>query len=223
MILYLIAPGQTDPDTGALTCTGRQQAQKLKDRLSVYGIDRIFTSPEIAARQTAKVCCDAFSLTAETENWMDARTVSAFSAYRQLPRAALYQEDNCLHRSNWYRAPLFGGDSAVREAFDGIAAASDAFLLSLGFERTAGVYRSTGVCPDRAAVFCRPELSTLWLAHLLSLAPQILWRILPSVPDTGYHVVHFEPDASGFCPPRCLQMGVTPHLYEREGAICSCI
>ena len=58
MLFYYIRHGDPIYDPNSLTVLGEKQAEALAKRLSVYGLDRIYSSPSNRAVQTAKPTCD---------------------------------------------------------------------------------------------------------------------------------------------------------------------
>ena len=69
MLLYIIRHGEPiyDPDT--LTPLGKEQAEALGKRLSVHGFDKIYSSPNGRARETAEPTCKALGAKAEILPW----------------------------------------------------------------------------------------------------------------------------------------------------------
>lgn len=53
MLLFYVRHGDPTYEPDALTPLGRRQAEALARRLSLYGLDRIYTSSSTRAMQTA--------------------------------------------------------------------------------------------------------------------------------------------------------------------------
>ena len=58
MLFFYIRHGDPIYTPDSLTELGKKQANALAKRLSVYGIDKVYSSPSARARQTAKPTCD---------------------------------------------------------------------------------------------------------------------------------------------------------------------
>ncbi len=58
MLFFYIRHGDPIYEPDSLTVLGQKQADALAKRLSIYGIDRIYSSPSGRAVQTAKSTCD---------------------------------------------------------------------------------------------------------------------------------------------------------------------
>ncbi len=221
MLLYILRHGDpTRPD--GLTPLGVRQAEALARRLSVHGLDRIFTSPLIRARETARPACEMLRLEAEVEEW-----TSEDLAFRRFSvptergrnwifrerREAMYLPENCAQtRENWYEAPVFADLPDLRPGYEALVRDSDDFLARLGFERVGGLYRQIGPDPGRVAVFCHQGFGLSWMSHLLYLPPQVFWRGF-DVNHSGLSLFHFEPGKEGLCAPYCLTVSDSGHLY----------
>ena len=68
MILYIIRHGEPGAD-GALTELGHQQAEAVGERLCKSGIDKVYSSPLLRARQTAEPLCRALNKEMIIEEW----------------------------------------------------------------------------------------------------------------------------------------------------------
>ena len=69
MLLFFIRHGHPTYSPDALTELGHLQAHAVAKRLCRHGIDRVFTSPCVRARQTAQPTCDIMRLEAQVEDW----------------------------------------------------------------------------------------------------------------------------------------------------------
>ena len=58
MLFFYIRHGDPIYNPDSLTVLGQKQADSLAKRLSIYGIDQIYSSPSNRAIQTAKPTCD---------------------------------------------------------------------------------------------------------------------------------------------------------------------
>ena len=59
MLLYYVRHGDPIYEPDSLTELGHKQAAALAKRFSLYGLDEVYSSPSIRARQTAQPTCEA--------------------------------------------------------------------------------------------------------------------------------------------------------------------
>ena len=71
MILYYIRHGDPIYNPNQLTPLGERQAEAVAKRLSVHGVDKIFTSPSNRARQTAQPLCEITKQEPTILDWTD--------------------------------------------------------------------------------------------------------------------------------------------------------
>ncbi|MBQ7983222.1 MAG: histidine phosphatase family protein [Clostridia bacterium] len=69
MLLYVIRHGDPDYANDTLTPLGQRQAEAVARRLSVNGIDRIYSSPLGRAIATAKPTSEVLRVPIEIEDW----------------------------------------------------------------------------------------------------------------------------------------------------------
>ena len=70
MILYYVRHGDPIYKPDQLTPLGERQAEALAKRLSVYGVDEIYSSTSIRAMQTAQPTCELMKKELHTLEWM---------------------------------------------------------------------------------------------------------------------------------------------------------
>ena len=69
MLLYVIRHGDPIYNPDSLTPKGKRQAEAVARRLSVHGLDRIFSSPLGRAQDTARPTSELLGIPIETEDW----------------------------------------------------------------------------------------------------------------------------------------------------------
>ena len=69
MLLYIIRHGDPIYAPDSLTPRGHLQAKALAKRLALQGLDKIFVSPLIRARQTAQPTCELLGIKPVVEEW----------------------------------------------------------------------------------------------------------------------------------------------------------
>lgn len=223
MDLYIIRHGDPQYSPDQLTPKGRRQAEAVARRLSVYGLDRIFSSPNGRAQETAQPTCEILKLQPEIEDWMSEdhafRTFSIDNGRGGREwvfngrRAQMYLPENCeMPRDRWYDVPVFADMPLVQEGYARIQAASDDFTARLGFVRRGQRYEAAGEHPRRVAAFCHQGFGLTWISHLLAVPPQLVWRGM-DVCHSSMTVFRFAEDTDGLWSARLLTLSDTPHIY----------
>ncbi len=221
MLLYIIRHGDPIYNPDSLTEKGKLQAQALGRRLSVHGLDQIYTSPMIRAQQTAAPTCELLHLKPQIEEW-----TSEDLAWKDL---SCETDDGtrkwCFHIQNtcyktpeilalgdrWYEAAPFRYTNA-REGYRRIQEASDEFTERLGYRREGIVYRAVRPNDSRVAVFCHQGFGTTWLSHLLAVPPPLFWSSF-DLNHSSVTVLHFRNNPDGMTAPMCIGLSDVSHLY----------
>lgn len=222
MLLYIIRHGDPIYDPDSLTEKGKIQAQALARRLSVHGLDRIYSSPMIRAQQTAEPTCILLGKKATILDW-----TSEQLAYDDLSmpvpeggrrwsfhvQTTEYKDEAHLALGDrWYEAEPFCRAPRPREGYERIQNASDAFLEELGYRREGMQYRILRPNEERVAVFCHQGFGTTWLSHLLSIAPPLFWSSF-DMTHSSITILEFRNNPNGLTAPMCLVLSDTSHIY----------
>lgn len=221
MLLYIIRHGDPIYAPDSLTPRGHLQAKALAKRLALQGLDKIFVSPLIRARQTAQPTCELLGIKPVVEEW-----TSENLAYKDLSVqnpdgsrrwAFACQNTNILNnetvsRTDWYNTEEFLKTERAKQGYERICKSSDEFLKKLGYERDGAVYKIIKPSDERVAVFCHEGFGTTWLSHLLNIPPHIFWAGF-GIAHTGVTVLYFENFENGICAPRCICLSDLSHIY----------
>lgn len=221
MLLYIIRHGDPiyDPDT--LTPKGKLQAAAVGKRLALHGVDRVFSSPNGRARETAQPTCDLLGLTAEIEpwtsedlTWRDFSRVDAEGRryWSFLIPGHLLLADPVALSERWYESAYFDGTNA-REGYARVVRESDNFLSKLGYVREGGLYRVEKPSEERVALFCHQGFALTALSHLLGIHPVRFWTSF-DISHSGVTILHFRNDPSGYTAPACLALSDLGHIYK---------
>ena len=223
MLLYIIRHGDPVYDPDSLTELGHAQARALAKRLSVHGLDRIYSSPLIRAQQTAQPTCEALGLPCEIEEWAsESLAFDDFSVDYGNGRytwcfsqpASNFLNDETLGRDDWYNIPsLLGDPERFKRGYERLTRSGDEFLAKLGYVREGAVYRVVKKNEERVALFCHEGMSTLWLPHVLNIKPQVFWGTI-GFSHSGVTILEFANYDSGITVPRALCVSDLSHIYE---------
>lgn len=222
MLLYLIRHGEPiyGPDT--LTDLGRLQAQAVAERLAVHGLDRIYSSPQGRAKETAQPTAEKLGLSVNILPW--AREVwpelclpqpdGSLRLAMGLPGSELRSEENSGLADRWYEMKALEAIEAKTFCEETIVANSDAFLGSLGYERERdGVYRIVKENHERIALFTHGGFTMTWLPHLLAIPSHLFWAAFGTT-HTGVTILEFKDDGNGYAAPRCLLLSDMSHILK---------
>ena len=224
MLFYLIRHGDPDYSTDSLTPLGRRQAEAVARRLSVHGLDRIYSSPMGRAQQTAQPTAELLRLPIGIEDWS-----SEAHAWEELTEIdekgkkrwvwdcktrleASEKERPILTMNNWMEMPSVAG-TTIKAGYDRIQAASDEFFARHGYVREGLNYRIVKPSDERIALFAHAGFGHAFLGVLLGIPPQFLWSTF-DMTHCGISIFHFANHSDGWTQPRCLSFSDTSFLYE---------
>ncbi len=223
MLLYVIRHADPIYNPDCLTEKGKRQAEALARRLSVNGLDKIYSSPMIRAQQTAQPTCELLGLKPEILDF-----VSEEIAWNNFTfpdpeiggnlnwcfgiQTTRYKTPEMLAMGdNWYDAEPFCLTN-IKQAYQELQQKSNEFMASHGYVREGMNYRIERPNDDRIAVFCHQAIGTTWLAHLLAVPPVIFWSTF-DVNHSGITIIEFKNNKDGYTAPKCLAVSDTSHLY----------
>ncbi len=226
MLLFILRHGDPIYYPDSLTEKGHLQAAALAKRLALYGIDKLYTSPLIRARQTAKPTEILLNKTARVEEWAsESKAAESFCMNDNGTNTWIFhsslknrmREPSVIERGlKWYEDPMFSTING-KEGYERLLDASDEFLARHGFihDRINHRYEAENSNDERIAMFCHQGFGLSWLGTMLDIPLPTAWTTMDFT-HTGMTVVEFAPDKNGWCIPRILTLSNDSHLY-REG------
>lgn len=218
MLLYIIRHGEPDHD-GALTLRGQRQAEAVGKRIASAGIDRIFTSPLLRARQTAAPACRLLGLEARIEDWAQEIGDERLTSFPDGAIKSVSFVQNTFFRENGnmdlgydraFEAPGFA-QSRMKSAINDITRWGNNFLSRLGYQEEQGIYRITKPNEERVALFCHSAFARAWVSVLLHIPLNIMWSGF-SYTHSGVTVLEFKNNENGITAPTCLCYSDMSHL-----------
>ena len=225
MLLFYVRHGDPTYTPDALTPLGELQAQAIKYRLGVHGLDQIFASSSNRAYQTARPTADMLKKDITVLDWCnekyaweqltvtreDGRLIWAFQ--HEPTRELFVQEEIRLLGKKWYEHPAFADTSFCR-GMERIQREADAFLLSLGYRHLPdkNCYIAERPNNDRIALFAHQGFGLAFLSCLLDVPyPEFSTRF--DMGHSGMTVVEFD-NKEGMVIPRILQLANDSHIYK---------
>lgn len=224
MLLFILRHGDPIYNPDSLTEKGHLQAAALAKRLALYGVDKLYSSPLIRARQTAKPTEILLNKTASVEEWASETLAWKDFAFNDngnntwIFHSSLknrLRESSITARSfRWYEDPMFSGIKG-KEGYERLLAASDEFFARHGYvhDRENCRYIAEKPNEERIAMFCHQGFGISWLGTLLDIPLPTVWTAMDFT-HTGMTVVEFAADKNGLCIPQVLTLSNDSHLYK---------
>jgi len=226
VILYIVRHGlPVYAPEEKLTEYGHRQANALVPRFRDVGLTRICSSPLRRARETAQPTADALGLPIQIEDWMsedlswqrftkpDTRNSWGDAwVWDCVDPGELVRDGNRTEDEVWNQIEAMQSTPTAREGYRQLAADSDAFLASLGYQRVGNEYKILSPSDERVACFCHQGFGLTWLSHLLRIPPHIFWTEF-DITHTGVTVLDFCNHPGGFTVPKCLCLSDMSHLF----------
>lgn len=222
MLLYIIRHGDPVYNPDSLTPKGHLQAEALAKRLAVHGLDRIYCSPNVRAKQTAQPTCDLLGLEMNIEDWtsediawkeMACHTLEGGYGWPfHIQNSKIKNDANLALGDKWYEAECFKNVD-IKAGVDRIAFESDKFTEKLGYVREGSIYRAVSPNDMRVAVFCHQGFGTTWMSYLLSINPLLFWSSF-DISHSSVTIIEFKNTEDSLVAPKCLCLSDMSHIYK---------
>ena len=224
MLFFYIRHGHPTYRPDALTVLGQKQAEALAKRLSIYGIDRIFSSPSTRAIQTAQPTCDLLNKSMEIVDFAAERDAFRdFSIEKNGERMWLFADEKTRELfadehvislgHKWYDHSEF---LTYKKGIERISEETFKFFKSLGYEhvRHTGKYKVIKSNDERVALFAHQGFGLAFLSELLDI-PYPTFVNHFNICHSSMTVIEFK-EENGFAIPKVLTLSSDSHIY-REG------
>lgn len=229
MLLFFIRHGDPVYNPDSLTALGKRQAEAVAKRLSMYGVDRIYSSTSTRAYQTAlptseilKKEITQLDFAHENHAW-DQLCIKTSEgrqtwAFRHPPTAQLFLSKSMRELGeHWYNHPEIKHYN-FEEGIKRIQTEADNFLRSLGYEHLNEEYCYKAVRPndDRIALFAHEGFGAAFLSCILDI-PYPMFSVHFGLTHSSLTVIEFR-EQFGKVIPLVLTSGNDSHLYK-EGIL----
>ena len=198
MKIILIRHGDPNYEKDCITELGHKQVKVAAQRLLKEEIDEVYCSPLGRARQTAQAFLDASGIADMTilDFMQEIRFGQEGALYDNkwnpwLGVYALIKEGKDLQSPLWREYAVFKDNFATIDA-DKIAAETDRWLATLGYEREGLYYRCTSKNEKTIAIFCHGGSSAAFMARVLNQTFAYMCGALMYFPHTTINVLKFE-------------------------------
>lgn len=226
MLLYYIRHGDPTYDPDALTPLGRRQAEAVGKRLSVLGVDRIFSSTSTRAFQTAQPTAEMLKKEVtqmdfchENHAWNQLSLINEQGnrtwAFCHPPTKRLFASEEIRALGDrWYTHPQIA-EHHFEQGIERIRTHADAWLASLGYEHdhSAHLYKAVKPNNERIALFAHEGFGLAFLSCVLDV-PYPLMSLHFGMGHTGMTVIDFEDVGEGYALARALMVANDSHLYH---------
>jgi probable phosphoglycerate mutase len=227
MILYYIRHGEPIYDPDCLTELGHKQADAVSKRLALYGVDEIYSSTSIRARQTAEPTAKLLGKEIKFLDWAhESKAAHYFGATVEGKWGWSFFFQEYLRKYNdpevltmgrkWYEHPHFQGE-IFGDGCKMIEEETDKFMLSLGYrhDRENRRYGVVEKNEKRIAFFAHHGFGMAFLSALLDIPFPIVCTTF-DISHTGVSVVHFDEEEKEWVYPKLLQLSNDSHLYKED-------
>jgi len=224
MLLYYVRHGDPIYDPDSLTPLGHRQAEAVAKRLSLYGIDEIYSSTSTRAMLTAKPTWEILGKEAiqldwchekhpAKHFWLDEEKAWVFHQQKYIEKFASKEIVDLGQK--WYNHPDFA-DNSFKAGVEETKKQVFEFLAQLGFtyDEQKGMYKSSLQGDKRIALFAHQGFGLLFLS-IISLIPYPAFCTRFDMTHTGVTVIEF-PETEGYVLPKILTLSNDSHIY-REG------
>ena len=224
MLFFYIRHGDPIYRPDSLTALGQKQADALAKRLSIYGIDKIYSSPSGRAIETAKPTCDLVKKEMEIVDFAAERLAfNDFSIEKNGERMWIFADEESKmlladesvtslgHK--WYEHKDL---TAYKKGVERISEETFNFFKSLGYEhiKNTGKYKVIKPNDERIALFAHQGFGFAFLSEILGI-PYPVFTSHFNICHSSMTVIEFK-EENGFAIPRVLTLSSDSHIY-REG------
>ena len=222
MLFFYLRHGDPIYNPDSLTPLGERQADALAKRLSLYGIDRVYSSTSNRAMLTAKPTCDflkkemtLLDFTNENHCAKDF-FVNGHWAFQDIEVKRQFADREVLNlQDKWYEHPYFK-DRNFKKGIERVYDESDNFFKTLGYEhiRNTGTYKVIEPNDERVALFAHGGFGIAFLSCMLDI-PYPMFSTHFDLSHSTMTVIEFK-EEDGYAMPKILTLSSDSHLY-REG------
>ncbi len=231
MIFYYIRHGDPIYEPNLLTPLGRRQAEAVGKRLSVYGLDKIYSSPSNRARQTAQPICEMLKKEPIILDWTDediawselvVKTeqgeISWCFHYKPSRDIFVSAEVRALGK-RFYEHPAFKKEmfrvSKFEEGLNRIQKNTDELFASLGYrhDEEKGGFMAEKPTNERVALFAHQGFGLAFLSCILDIPYNDISTKF-DFSHSSMTVIEFAAKEGELCVPTVLQLSNDSHIYH---------
>ena len=227
MYLFYVRHAQPDYANDSITEDGEKQAKAVAERLSLLGLDKIYSSTMGRAMKTAKYTADKLNLPiAGVDFAREDLAGKDFGVVKNGRGTWCFYDREYLKMfaspeiselgDEWYKSPIFEGtnfESGVKR----VRKAVSGFLGELGYERDeeTGLITAKRHLYDRVALFAHAGFSVSFMSDLLHIPYPIFCTRFFGCGVSSVTAFKFPDEGDGFIP-KTYTFGNDSHLYKEN-------
>lgn len=224
MIFFYLRHGDPTYNPDELTSLGKRQAEALAKRLSLYGLDKIYSSTSNRAIQTAQPTCELLKMEMELVDFanekyaweelaIDTEEGRTWGVKSKKLMDIASKPDVMSMYHNWYDHPE-AQEFGMKEGIVRIKRDSDEFFKNLGYEhvKNTGTYKVIKPNNDRVALFAHYGFGMAFLSSILDIPYPVIIKHF-DICHTGMTVIEFK-EKDGYATPRILTLSSDSHIYK---------
>lgn len=227
MLLFYIRHGDPIYHPDDLTGLGMRQAEALARRLSLYGLDSIYSSTSKRARLTANPTAQILKREIVELDWckedyayQDFSAPNEFGKIKWLfeiasLRSVMVSDEVTALGHRWWEHPQLA-DPRYRNGYYRIRTETHAFLADQGyiFDASSSTYQATRENQQRIALFAHQGFGMAFMSSVLNI-PYPMYCTRFDMCHSGMTVISFS-EKIGKTVPTVLTLSNDAHLY-RDG------
>ncbi len=227
MFLLYVRHGQPDYANDCLTDVGRIQAKAVSERLAILGLDKIYSSTQGRAIETAKHTADKLNLPIEGVDFARENLAHQdFAIERNGRRTWCFYDEETLklfaseevenRGFKWYEDPLFK-ETNFKSGVLRVENAVNGFLKELGYERNekTGKISAKKHLYDRVALFAHGGFGMIFVSTLLHIPYPMFCTRFVHLGLSSVTAFKFPDEGEGFFP-KTFQYSNDSHLYKEN-------
>lgn len=227
MIFYYIRHGDPIYDPDSLTPLGHRQAEAVARRLSLHGLDEIYSSTSNRARLTATPTCEILKkdmklldFANEGHAWSELGVITPegrrWLFHYKKTRELFTDPAVTALGHEWYDHPAFS-EYDYKSGMERVLREANAFFKSLGYEHVdrSGKYKIVKKNDKRVALFAHQGFGLAFLSSILDI-PYPLFSTHFDFTHTGVTVIEFGDEGDGYSIPRVLTVSSEAHIYKED-------
>lgn len=224
MILFYIRHGEPIYEPDSLTELGERQAEAVAKRLSMFGIDKIYSSTSNRAIKTAEPLCKLIDKKPVLLDFCNEKyAIEEFTIEKDGRRRWIFRDEETKFLladeevlslgHNWFKHPKL---TKYEKGVERIYRDTDEFLNSLGYEhiRKTGKYVVKKPNDDRIVLFAHHGFGLAFLSTILDIPFPIIVNHF-ELCHSGMTVIEFK-DENGISMPRILTLSSDSHIYKEN-------
>lgn len=227
MLLYFVRHGDPIYNPDQLTPLGKRQAEAVARRITLQGIDKVFSSTSTRAYQTAlptaEICKKTITqlpFAHESRAWeqlcVDKPDGGKTWAFRDPATAQLLAGPEIRALGDqWYTHPAIE-KYHFEKGIERVQREADSFLYDLGYEHLhdKNLYRAIRPNNDRVALFAHEGFGAVFLSCVLDI-PYPMFSIHFGLTHSSLTVIEFR-EIEGYVIPLVMTSGNDSHLYHEN-------